>query len=660
MSMDEERSPQPMFRKPSLAHEADAAIIDSTRLMPSASTDSLANNTTGTTFAAKARAAELQAARARKQLKENDKQNEPAQSATPHEVMTFTKARAKGGKTWKTLNLNDLPEVPSQDSQNSMYRTSPELTAMSNSYPSIQGLDSAYDNVHGFADAGRDIDRSDPFPQCNILTSSYPQTGLSPDTLKLMKSVESYDISQWDPELPTTNAVRTETSPASVSPQTRTRASSTAVALRPLPVLTTSSDQLQKQALYLHQKQESQLSEVHAALSGHLHHNTRDANSAAESVMALLAQEQSSKRFSAEAAQVSNDEDPFAASPSPVSPPQFARQQSYSGSETKYDLVGPAPRKFVPNQYPAVKGTMSAIPRLGPQRTLAQDSSIQQQAVHVPLEQGPYGYHRAKEPQTPYRKLSVAEKKGLLLQQLQTVVDESASSAGFPKSSRTVLHDPLAYKPGDVGAKTAPPVLTNPDIDLVVASSPLPWKTRPVKIVRPPSLSNNDSPPSSDHEVTPIETRPFRTSSYRGQRSPGHFTDAALVEAERWWSADSRIDSLGTQQIKAFLGCVLESPNGKQRSDVAEHLLGPVLANLQTYLTPGGYFNKHGRVAEWCIDQGANGQTSFFGEDWGAPPPRVGRDPRYQPVLHEGTRSIYENVGARWGAEGYPRRYPIR
>lgn len=683
--MDEERSPQPTFRKPSLALEAEASLMDSAKLVPSASTDSLANNTTGTTFAAKARAAELQAARARKQLKENDKQNEPASSATPHEVMTFTKARSKAGKTWKTLNLHDLPEASSEDFQNSMYRTSPDLTAPTNSYLSTKGLESGYDNGQGFADVDSKFNGTEPFPKVNMLTSSQPQTGLSPDTQKLVKSVENYDVSQWDPELPAIKSSRAQGSSDSVSPRNRTRTSSTTFALRPLPVLTTSSDQLQKQALYLHRKQESQLSEVHAALNGHLHNprEAKDIHETVESVMAMLAQDKSSNRFLPESAGLGTDEDPFAASPSPMSPPLFAPQQPYSGQEMKYGVVGPAPRKFVPHQYPAVKGTTNAIPRLGLQRKLAPDHSTQQHHDYFPPDQNTCQYPRAsgtKEPQTPYRKLSVAEKKGILLQQLQTVVDESASSAGYPKSGRTVLHDPFAYKNDDVEAKTPPALLTNSETDLVIASDPLPWKTRPVNIVRPSPFSNDESTPTSDRKLTPIEVRPFRRGLYRGQRLTANFTDV-----ESWWSTDSRIDSLSKKQITDFLGCVRESPEGKSaevprqrgilsesensdaaikpgymQRDVGKHLLVPVLANLQTYLNPGGYFNKHGRVAEWCIDQGANGQTSFFGEDWGAPPPRVGRDPRYQPVLHEGIRSVYENLGTRWGSDGYPRRYPIR
>ena len=684
-SMDEKRSPEPMFRKPSLAHEAEAAIIDSTKLVPSASTNSLANNTTGTTFAAKARAAELQAARSRKQLKESDKKSESGPSAAPHEVMTFTKSRSKGGKTWKTLNLNDLPEVPSGDNQDSRYCTSPELTAVSNSYISTKGIDSGYDHSQRFADAGSGYNRLDHLAM-SMLDSSNPQTGLSPDSQRLMDSVERYDVSQWDPELPTTDATRAETSVGPASPQVPTRASSSSIALRPLPVLTTSSDQLQKQALYLHQKQESQISEMHAALNGHSHHDLRDVDSTVDSVLAMLAEDQSSNDFLAESPGVRTDEDPFAALPSPISPPSFTQHQSYHGPEMKYGLVGPAPRRFMPHQYPAVKGTTNAIPRLGPQRTPAQESAVQQSHDHDSRR-----YSHTKEPQTPYRKLSVAEKKGMLLQQLQTVVDESASSAGFPTSSRTVLHDPFARKDDDPGAKTAPSVLANSETDLVIASDPLPWKTRPVNIVRPLSPLHGESPTTAVHEATPIENRGFRGGSYRSRCSGSSglsLAAEALVEAERWWATDSRVDGLSRKQITDFLDGVREGSNGKSADalyrlvsvsevksedsgtaatpanshskNVAEHLLVPVLANLQTYLTPGGYFNKHGRVPEWCIDQGINGQMSFFGEDWGAPPPRVGRDPRYQPVLHEGTRSVYENLGTRWGSEGFARRYPIR
>lgn len=37
----------------------------------------------------------------------------------------------------------------------------------------------------------------------------------------------------------------------------------------------------------------------------------------------------------------------------------------------------------------------------------------------------------------------------------------------------------------------------------------------------------------------------------------------------------------------------------------------------------------------WAIDTSAEGAKSFFEADWGNPPTRLGRDPRYRPLLAE-------------------------
>ena len=93
-----------------------------------------------------------------------------------------------------------------------------------------------------------------------------------------------------------------------------------------------------------------------------------------------------------------------------------------------------------------------------------------------------------------------------------------------------------------------------------------------------------------------------------------------------------------------------------QEAGVVDTLIVPAITNLSTYLVSTDYFGCFGRVPEWCIDQTPNGNSSFFGEDWGAPPPRVGRDPRYRPMLHEGRYTVFEDLGGRAGIGGFGRR----
>ena len=45
-----------------------------------------------------------------------------------------------------------------------------------------------------------------------------------------------------------------------------------------------------------------------------------------------------------------------------------------------------------------------------------------------------------------------------------------------------------------------------------------------------------------------------------------------------------------------------------------------------------GLFGPFGAPPEWCLDRSERGALTFFGEDWGQPPQRLGRDPRYRPI----------------------------
>ena len=63
-------------------------------------------------------------------------------------------------------------------------------------------------------------------------------------------------------------------------------------------------------------------------------------------------------------------------------------------------------------------------------------------------------------------------------------------------------------------------------------------------------------------------------------------------------------------------------------------LLVPVLENLASYVQGPiekrrDYFSQWSTPAEWMIDNSPTGNQSFYDKDWGTPPARVGRDPRY-------------------------------
>jgi len=50
---------------------------------------------------------------------------------------------------------------------------------------------------------------------------------------------------------------------------------------------------------------------------------------------------------------------------------------------------------------------------------------------------------------------------------------------------------------------------------------------------------------------------------------------------------------------------------------------------------PADYFARFAPPPEYAVDKSAKGNESFFGENWGAPPQRIGRDPRYRAFVEE-------------------------
>ncbi|KAL8995537.1 MAG: hypothetical protein Q9169_004738 [Polycauliona sp. 2 TL-2023] len=88
--------------------------------------------------------------------------------------------------------------------------------------------------------------------------------------------------------------------------------------------------------------------------------------------------------------------------------------------------------------------------------------------------------------------------------------------------------------------------------------------------------------------------------------------------------------------------------------EAVDLLLGPVLANLHSYNEDSGpaYFNKFTKAPAWAVDGGVEGNKSFFEETWGKPPSRVGRDPRYRPTFHEGRYTVFEPTDGRVSGRG--------
>jgi hypothetical protein len=74
--------------------------------------------------------------------------------------------------------------------------------------------------------------------------------------------------------------------------------------------------------------------------------------------------------------------------------------------------------------------------------------------------------------------------------------------------------------------------------------------------------------------------------------------------------------------------------NDPSYNTTTTRLLIPVLENLASYVQGPvekrrDYFSQWVQPPDWCIDRREGGNNSFFDKDWGTPPARVGRDPRY-------------------------------
>lgn len=87
------------------------------------------------------------------------------------------------------------------------------------------------------------------------------------------------------------------------------------------------------------------------------------------------------------------------------------------------------------------------------------------------------------------------------------------------------------------------------------------------------------------------------------------------------------------------------------KSDAMTRMLIPVWENLASYMQGPfekrrDYFSQWKPAPEWAIDR--NGNTSFYDKDWGCPPARVGRDPRYRPLPQGTIPDRYVPRGRMW------------
>lgn len=676
-------------------------MASSYNLAHSASTASLANMTSGTTFAARARAAELNAVRARKASKELESDDDFVSTAPValSAFTKFTKPRNKG-RAWKALNLDEVQETSADpDSSSNTYTTFGELSFLKTRGTTINDRQPlafpAYESETGQKSASRAV-LHDP----TAVTSPDLESELSPESKKLARTVADYDIEEWNPEMPSTAAGKSST-------VSRASSSHLAAFQQSRPTIT------RQPSNKTSNKKEADLgSSLPVALSEHNQ---------------VFAEGQRAMRdtLGQDAKQVGLGVHPTGGTRTLGVPeearlaqlgvmPPVQRAPMVQGPPGNCNaLLPPFTPRFMTSTKPYgvqtssyVNSTNGGITQPGqghmdfnfrfPHGSYAQQhqqSQFQQGYAEYMSNANHHahqGTHMASPPQdyTPSYDMPASSKKEMLLQGLHNVVESSKAQGSISSSARTVLYDPEARS---TAKEVTLPNAANPlaasetENKLLLASEELPWKDRPVNIhtVVTPILSNADL--AALNQASTLQITPLTLAAVEGHRAEANLKcNGRLTEAERWWHTDVR----GQEEIRKYIEQAADSHRSMRVTQAAGNtmplspqatfsgdcldtftnpkqagtpevtdLLVPLLANLHSYVTDtskqnAGYFGRYARVPEWCIDKGQGGENSFFGEDWGAPPPRVGRDPRYRPLLHEGRYTVFEEMGVR-GGSGY-------
>ncbi|KAH0543077.1 hypothetical protein FGG08_002590 [Glutinoglossum americanum] len=294
-----------------------------------------------------------------------------------------------------------------------------------------------------------------------------------------------------------------------------------------------------------------------------------------------------------------------------------------------------------------------------------------------------------------------ASSREVLLKGLQRAITEAEESslAVFDSSSLKSLALPI---PDLTSVSLKAPTTSRPlslsgtrwrsNIERIGPSDPLPWKERPVHIhtvVSTPAMINDSievpkpttlgigGDPGS---ITWVDKKVIGTSAHF---SVNRRTGPMLEVASQWWNEDKRPDADLRKHLQAIADQDLSENSGLKNEQwpalgaespqnvipegyCANHLLILLLSSLHEYLVDSpneqrAMFGSFVEVPEWCVEKGTSGLTSFFGEDWGVPPQRVGRDPRYRPLMHDPRFMVSYDEQEYWNRSGeqwtHARRY---
>ena len=643
-----------VFRRSSFSHEAEREM-DMMRSSFTVPTASLANLTSGTTFAAKARAAELNAVRARKAAKAVEDENEvpPKQPAT-FRPLKPSMPHNRGAKAWKPLSLHEVQEDISEDES-------------------------------------RDATRPATAQSATLSHASSKEQQIPTDkrAFNYDSACASYGYHDYDNDIPISRQDSDsfiDNHQVQAQQSSRSRASTTTYSTQLNPEIAVFTPSTSHSAILSAQHN------AHRARVGH--HLAYQPNLRPSTVQPQGPSAQSTNMYKSTMMPPRND-DPFT---------EYPQVNNQHGSVTKFVSKPSSLHSSTATitQSTAVKGTMD----LGFRFPHATQPSFSPQAPYNseqrppgPKASAPTLRHIQNPPNTmtrdpkPYTSFSTSSKKEMLLQNLEQVVESSKAKGDLPNATRTVLYDPFAPDPPtqtNSSYSSTYGKMNDAGRESLRTSEPMEWQERIAPVFESPTaytFNESHAPrcppglcdPNAQMYALVEESKPKPRS---------------LEDLEMWWNNDTRAQGIpraalneladvryardppGHRAISESFGSVTSpastrtassiAPIGSERStktnsELAE-MMKQVCINLESYVLPSenpeeDCFGRFAAVPEWCIDKSPTGNDSFFG-DWGVPPSRVGRDPRYRRTFHEGRHTVFEELdhrGARDGGLG--RRY---
>ncbi|KAG9553865.1 hypothetical protein KCV01_g22599, partial [Aureobasidium melanogenum] len=235
-------------------------------------------------------------------------------------------------------------------------------------------------------------------------------------------------------------------------------------------------------------------------------------------------------------------------------------------------------------------------------------------------------------------------------------IGEAASSC-IGQASSSTSNDDLVFDPRVSEPEPAPKPKAMQIVDISLPH----MTTEELAIYSRPSPQNFNGPFFMGSSSVPSEAsrksheQELHDWFYSGltiiERQDEHFEYIKTAHNQGITQSKANPGPIGTPSTR-FMSS--KNPGPEQFNEITTRLFLNVHESLSQY-TQGPIEQRRGYLApfcdppEWCIDKSANGNNSFFGEDWSQPPERISRDSRYRPLPFEGKFGAYDGhrgVGA--------------